>query len=92
MTELLLTVFAIGLIGYVVWLAFDSDDDNGGGGLMAPVLVPVRVRSPTPANYSLWRLCLDSALQPDPGAVPSRAVTKGTTPRLIWTKPAERTA
>jgi hypothetical protein len=45
MGELLLTVFALGLLGYVVWLAFDSDDDNGGGGLMAPVLVPVRVRS-----------------------------------------------
>jgi hypothetical protein len=45
MTELLLTVFAIGLLGYVVWLAFDSDDDNGGGGLMAPILVPVRVRN-----------------------------------------------
>jgi len=45
MTELLLTVFTLGLIGYVVWLAFGSDDDNGGGGLMAPVLVPVRVRN-----------------------------------------------
>ena len=44
MTELLLTVFALGLLGYVMWLAFDSDDDNGGGGLMAPALVPVRVR------------------------------------------------
>jgi hypothetical protein len=44
MNELLLTVFALGLLGYVMWLAFGSDDDNGGGGLMAPVLVPVRVR------------------------------------------------
>lgn len=44
MTELLLTVFALGLLGYVMWLALGSDDDNGGGGLMAPVLVPVRVR------------------------------------------------
>jgi len=44
-TELLLTVVALGLIGYVVWLAFGSDDDSGGGGLMAPVLVPVRVRN-----------------------------------------------
>ena len=44
MGELLLTVFALGLLGYVVWLAIDSDDDNGGGGLMTPVLVPVRVR------------------------------------------------
>jgi hypothetical protein len=45
MTELLLTAFALALLGYVLWLAFDSDDDNGGGGLMAPVLVPVRVRN-----------------------------------------------
>jgi hypothetical protein len=45
MTELLLTLVAIGLLGYVVWLAFGSDDDHGGGGLMAPVLVPVRVRN-----------------------------------------------
>ena len=45
MTELLLTVFAIGLLGYEVWLAINSDDDNGGGGMMAPVLVPVRVRN-----------------------------------------------
>ena len=44
MTELLLTAFALGLLGYVLWLAFDSDDDNGGGGLLAPVLVPVRLR------------------------------------------------
>ena len=44
MTELLLTAFAFALLGYVLWLAFDSDDDNSGGGLMAPVLVPVRVR------------------------------------------------
>jgi hypothetical protein len=44
MTEFLLTAFALGLLCYVLWLAFDSDDDNGGGGLMAPVLVPVRVR------------------------------------------------
>ena len=45
MNEILLTLVAIGLLGYVVWLAFGSDDDNGGGGLMAPVLVPVRVRN-----------------------------------------------
>ena len=45
MIELLLTMFAFGMLGYVVWLAFDSDDDNGGGGLMSPVLVPVRVRN-----------------------------------------------
>jgi hypothetical protein len=43
MTELLLTAFVLGLLGYVVWLALDSDDDNGGGGLMQPALVPIRV-------------------------------------------------
>jgi hypothetical protein len=45
MSELLLTAVVLGLLGYVLWLAFGSDDDNGGGGLMAPVLVPVRVRN-----------------------------------------------
>lgn len=44
MSEFLFTALAFGLLAYVVWLAFGSDDDNGGGGLMAPVLVPVRVR------------------------------------------------
>jgi hypothetical protein len=44
MTEFFLAAMALGLLGYVMWLAFDSDDDNGGGGLMAPVLIPVRVR------------------------------------------------
>jgi hypothetical protein len=44
MTEFLLAAAALGLLGYAMWLAFDSDDDDGGGGLMAPVLVPVRVR------------------------------------------------
>ena len=45
MTELLLTAAVLGVLGYVLWLAFGSDDDNGGGGLMAPVLVPIRVRN-----------------------------------------------
>jgi len=45
MTELLLTAAALGILGYMLWLAFGSDDDNGGGGLMAPVLVPIRVRN-----------------------------------------------
>ena len=44
MTEFLLAIAAFGLLGYVMWLAFDSDDDGGGGGLMSPVLVPVPVR------------------------------------------------
>jgi hypothetical protein len=44
MTELLLLAGVIGLFGLVMWLTVDSDDDNGGGGLMEPVLIPVRVR------------------------------------------------
>ena len=44
MTELLLLAAVFGLLGLVVWLGVDSDDDNGGGGLMQPVLVPVPVR------------------------------------------------
>ncbi len=44
MTELFLLVAVFGLLGLVVWLSVDSDDDNGGGGLMQPALVPVRVR------------------------------------------------
>ena len=27
------------------WQLLDSDDDNGGGGLMEPALVPIPVRS-----------------------------------------------
>ena len=45
MTELLLLVGVLGLFGLAMWLSVDSDDDNGGGGLMEPVLIPVRVRS-----------------------------------------------
>jgi hypothetical protein len=44
MTELLLLAGVIGLFGLVMWLSVDSDDDNSGGGLMEPVLIPVRVR------------------------------------------------
>lgn len=43
MTELLLLASVIGLLA-LIWAGLDSDDDNGGGGLMQPVLVPVRVR------------------------------------------------
>lgn len=43
MTELVLLAGVIGLIA-LIWMGLDSDDDNGGGGLMQPVLVPVRVR------------------------------------------------
>jgi hypothetical protein len=41
MVELILLAAVIGLLA-LVWLGVDSDDDNGGGGLMQPVLVPVR--------------------------------------------------
>jgi hypothetical protein len=44
MTELLLLVGVLGIFGLVMLLSVDSDDDNGGGGLMEPVLIPVRVR------------------------------------------------
>lgn len=43
MAELLLVAGVIALFGLAYWLATDSDDDNGGGGLMQPALVPVRV-------------------------------------------------
>ncbi|MEB3330956.1 MAG: hypothetical protein VKI83_00475 [Synechococcaceae cyanobacterium] len=44
MLDLILLVTAFGLVGLMLWLSFDSDDDNGGGGLMQPALVPVRVQ------------------------------------------------
>jgi hypothetical protein len=44
MTELILFSGVVALFGLAFWLATDSDDDNGGGGLMQPVLVPVRVQ------------------------------------------------
>jgi hypothetical protein len=44
MTELILLSGVLALFGLIVWLGVDSDDDNGGGGLMQPALVPVRVR------------------------------------------------
>lgn len=44
MAELLLFAGVLGLLGLVMWLAVDSDDDSGSGGLMQPVLVPVPVR------------------------------------------------
>jgi hypothetical protein len=44
MTELLLSVGVLVLLGVLVWLGLDSDDDNSGGGLMEPALVPIPVR------------------------------------------------
>jgi hypothetical protein len=44
MTDLMLVVGIALLLGLAYWLGTDSDDDNGGGGLMQPVLVPVRVQ------------------------------------------------
>ncbi|MCP9900134.1 hypothetical protein KBZ12_06920 [Cyanobium sp. Cruz CV13-4-11] len=42
MTEFLLMMGVLALLGLVLWMAMDSDDDNGGGGLMQPALIPVR--------------------------------------------------
>ncbi|MCP9861166.1 MULTISPECIES: hypothetical protein [unclassified Cyanobium] len=42
MTEFLLMTGALALLGLVLWMAMDSDDDSGGGGLMQPALIPVR--------------------------------------------------
>jgi len=46
MTEFLLMTGVLALLGLVLWMAMDSDDDNGGGGLMQPALVPVRGSRP----------------------------------------------
>ena len=43
MTEFVLLAGVIGLLA-LIWMGLDSDDDNGGGGLMQPALVPVPVR------------------------------------------------
>ena len=44
MPELLLSVGILAILGVLLWLGLDSDDDNGGGGLMEPTLVPIPVR------------------------------------------------
>ena len=44
MAEAVLLTTVLGLFALAFWLTADSDDDNGGGGLMQPVLVPVRAR------------------------------------------------
>lgn len=43
MSDLVLLAGVIGLLA-LIWISLDSDDDNGGGGLMQPLLVPVRSR------------------------------------------------
>jgi hypothetical protein len=43
MAELLLFSGVIALFGLALWVTNNSDDDNEDGGLMQPVLVPVRV-------------------------------------------------
>ena len=43
MTEAILYSVVLTLIGLAIWLGLDSDDDNRGGGLMQPALVPVRI-------------------------------------------------
>ena len=48
MAELVLFTAVLALFGLALWLSTDSDDDNGGGGLMQPVLVPVRIRPRRP--------------------------------------------
>lgn len=45
MPELLLSASILALLGVLLWLGLDSDDDNGDGGLMEPALVPIRVRN-----------------------------------------------
>ncbi|MEY4352944.1 MAG: hypothetical protein ACKO45_15340 [Cyanobium sp.] len=45
MPELLLSAGILALLGVLLWLGLDSDDDNGDGGLMEPALVPIRVRN-----------------------------------------------
>ncbi len=44
MSDIFFAAIAFAVLALVVWLSFDSDDDNGGGGLMQPALVPIRVR------------------------------------------------
>ena len=45
MVELLTATLALTALGVALWVMDDSDDDNSGGGLMEPVLVPIPVRN-----------------------------------------------
>lgn len=42
--EFLSATLVLTAIGVAVWMLVDSDDDNSGGGLMEPTLVPIPVR------------------------------------------------
>ena len=42
MADVVLFAAVLALFGLAYWLTADSDDDNGGGGLMQPALIPVR--------------------------------------------------
>jgi hypothetical protein len=44
MVELLTAGILLIALGVAFWLLVDSDDDNSGGGLMEPALVPIPVR------------------------------------------------
>ena len=44
MVELLAAGTLLIALGVAFWLLVDSDDDNSGGGLMEPALVPIPVR------------------------------------------------
>lgn len=44
MVEPVLLVALLFLTSFLLWLLADSDDDNSGGGLHQPVLIPIPVR------------------------------------------------
>ena len=44
MAEPLVLVSLLLITSFLLWLLADSDDDNSGGGLRQPVLVPIPVR------------------------------------------------
>jgi hypothetical protein len=44
MVEVLAASTLLTVLGLAFWFLLDSDDDNSGGGLMEPALVPIPVR------------------------------------------------
>ena len=44
MVEVLAASTLLTALGLALWFLADSDDDNSGGGLMEPALVPIPVR------------------------------------------------